>query len=266
MHLRPARESKTVARDDVRLQILGRLPVPARPGQVNVLWQISHPDYVRREVYAREDLVFIASDQFAAHMASQVEIPVRPLHQATDPRRSAPSKEGKPHELLFVANSRNANRHILEDLLPTDHELAVYGRNWTPARLDPRYLVGEHIPNEELAAYGAASIVLNDHWPDMEREGFLSNRLYDASAAGAFVISDEIDGIEEEFDGGIVTYRDRTHLRQLVERYLAQPDDRAERAARARAAVLERHTFDDRARVLVAAIEPLLRRPGGPLS
>ena len=69
---------------------------------------------------------------------------------------------------------------------------------------------GEVIPNAELARYyGAADIVLNDHWDDMLAEGFISNRIYDALACGAFVISDPIVGIEAEFDGAVPTYRDR---------------------------------------------------------
>ena len=91
----------------------------------------------------------------------------------------------------------------------------------------------------------------------MQREGFLSNRLYDASAAGAFVISDAIDGLREEFDGGVVAYHGRAELHALVEAYLADPEARAARAARARAAVLARHTFDHRAREILAAVAPL---------
>jgi len=91
----------------------------------------------------------------------------------------------------------------------------------------------------------------------MQREGFLSNRLYDASAAGAFVVSDAIDGLREEFDDGVVAYHGRTELRALIGVYLADPDARAARAARARAAVLARHTFDHRAREILAAIAPL---------
>ena len=59
-------------------------------------------------------------------------------------------------------------------LTPTELDLAVFGRHWTPDLLDPRFLRGEHVPNAELAAYySAASIVLNDHWPDMAANGFL---------------------------------------------------------------------------------------------
>lgn len=246
------------ARDDVAINLLGVAEPPCAPGQVNVLWHISHPDMASPELYDRHDLVFVASDPFAAWMRNRVSVPVRPLHQAADPERFAPGRDGPPHELLFVANSRGVRRHVLDDLLPTDRDLAVYGRGWTPERLDPRHLAGEIVPNEVLAGYyAAAGIVLNDHWTDMQREGFLSNRLYDASAAGAFVISDAIDGLRDEFDGGVVAYHGRDELRELVEAYLADPDARAARAARARAAVLERHTFDHRAREILAAVAPL---------
>jgi spore maturation protein CgeB len=144
----------------------------------------------------------------------------------------------------------------VDELTPTDHDLAVFGGRWTPDLLDPRYLRGDGIPNEELATYySAADIVLNDHWSDMAEQGFISNRLYDAAASGAFVISDNVEGIAEEFDGGVVTFETGEELRALIERYLADPGARAAHAARARAAVLARHTFDDRAGVLAAAIE-----------
>ncbi len=246
------------ARDDVAINLLGVSEPPCAPGQVNVLWHISHPDMASPELYERHDLVFVASDPFTAWMRDQVSVPVQPLHQASDPERFAPGREGPAHELLFVANSRGVRRHIVDDLLPTERDLAVYGRGWTPERLDPRYLAGELVPNEDLAGfYAAAGIVLNDHWTDMQREGFLSNRLYDASAAGAFVISDAIDGLREEFDGGVVAYHGPAELHALVDAYLADPGARAACATRARARVLARHTFGHRAQEILAAVAPL---------
>jgi GT2 family glycosyltransferase len=259
IHLRPHWDAWWAARDDVGLHLLGRVVAQRRPGRLEVLWHISHPDAASIEAYEAHDLVFVASDSFARWMDGTVGVPVRPLHQATDPRRFDPSMSGPHHELLFVANSRGVRRHILADLLPTSRDLAVYGRAWTPARLDPRHLAGEHIPNEQLGGYYAsADIVLNDHWPDMQREGFLSNRLYDASAAGAFVISDGIDGLEAEFDGGVVGYEDAADLHALIERFLADPDARREHAARARAAVIARHTFEHRIEEMLAEVEPIL--------
>ena len=170
---------------------------------------------------------------------------------------------GPAHELLVVAGWRD-DRHVVDDLLPTEHDLAVYGRNWLPEHLDPRYHRGDYIPNDELArTYAAASIVLNDHAAPMRREGFLSNRLFDAAASGAFVISDDAPGIAEAFDGGILAYRDREHLPELVDRYLSDADERRAAAARARAAVLARHTFEQRAAAIVDAVAPLLDRRDG---
>jgi hypothetical protein len=153
-------------------------------------------------------------------------------------------------------------RHVLDELLPTDHALAVYGRAWTADRLDPRYLAGEHVPNEELAGYyGSAAIVLNDHWLDMQREGFLSNRLYDAAAAGAFVISD-VEGPRRRSTAtpatsGPTSCAGSWTRSSRIRRPAATLPARAGGGARA-------HTFDHRARTLLDAVEPLLaaREPG----
>ncbi len=264
LHYRSTWDDPAIGHDDVVLDLLGLHETASQPGAVRVLWQISHPELARADLYDRYDLALVASDPFATLMAGQASVPVRPLHQATDPKRFHPTPGGPEHELLFIAGWRPGGRRILEDLLPTGRRLAVYGGRWTPERIDPAYLGGAAIPNPDLAAYyGAAAIVLNDHWAGMRREGFLSNRLYDASAAGAFVISDDVEGLEAEFDGGVVGYRDRRHLHDLVEHYLDHPEERRERSERARAAVLARHTFAHRARTFVEAVTPLLRDRGG---
>jgi GT2 family glycosyltransferase len=259
VRLQPEWDSWAAARDQVGIHLLGRGVATKRPGRLEIMWHISHPDAASVETYEAHDLVLVASDSFAAWMGTQVSIPVRPFHQATDPERFHPGMSGPHHELLFVANSRGVRRHILDDLLPTDHELAVYGKAWTPERIDQRFVAGTHVPNDEVGGYYAsADIVLNDHWPDMQREGFLSNRLYDASAAGGFVISDGIEGLAEEFDGGVVSYESPAELRMLIERFLADPGARREYATRGRAAVLARHTFDHRVRELIEHIGPWL--------
>jgi GT2 family glycosyltransferase len=246
-------------RSDATLHVFGLSQAPTRPGQVNLLWQISHPDLASPDLYDRYDRAFVASSPFAVRMARRAHTPVAALHQATDPGRFHPADGGPAHELLFVANSRNVRRQILDDLLPTEHELAVYGAGWTPRLLDPRYLAGTSIPNHELHRYyAAAAIVLSDHWSDMRDEGFIANRLYDALASGGFVISDDVEGIEAEFDGAVVTYRTRNELRELVDRWLADPDGRRERAERGRRAVLDRHTFAHRVAEILAAARPLL--------
>ena len=265
LHFLPDWPSPTAARDDIALHLFGLKEAPTRPGQINIMWQISHPDLATPSIYERYDHVFVASDRFAEVMAEQVAVPVTPLHQATDPERFRPEPGGPHHELLFVASSRKVHRRVVDDLAGTAHDLAIYGRDWTPDLVDQRYVKGEVILNTELARYySAADIVLNDHWDDMRFEGFISNRLYDALACEAFVISDQVHGIDAEFDGAVPTYRSRAELEPLITRYLDDPGERRRLAEHGRAIVLERHTFDVRARALADVAEALLSdRPTG---
>ena len=260
LHFHPDWSNAVTAREDVAVHLFGLREADLRPSQINLLWQISHPDRATAELYDRYDHVFVASDRFAARMAPLAHVPVTALHQATDPERFWPDPTGPAHELLFVGNSRNVRRRIIDDLADTPHDLAVYGRRWRADLIDPRFVKGERIPNADLRRYySSAAIVLNDHWDDMRAEGFLSNRLYDALACGAFVISDHVVGIDTEFDRAVVTYRDRVDLAALIEQYLGDPDERHERGRRGRAAILDRHTFDARAQVLMTAVAAIER-------
>jgi spore maturation protein CgeB len=250
--------SVAASHDDATIHVFGNQVAHNRPSQVNVLWQISHPDLASAELYDTYDHAFVASDPFAARMAACSQVPVEPLHQATDPERFHPDPTGPRHELLFVANYR-PQRPVVDWLLPTDHDLAIYGNRWDEHGLDAHHHRGSHIPNAELRRfYSSASIVLNDTWADMREAGFISNRIYDALASGAFVLSDDVQGLAEEFDDGVAIYHDADGLRAAVERYLGGPELRREVADRGRAAVLERHTFERRVADILAAVRPLL--------
>lgn len=254
VHVAPEADSAPAVRADVALHLFGRRVPPVRPGQISVLWIISHPDEVRASLARDYDLVFAASDAFADELGRRIHRPVRPLHQATDPDQFHPDPSGPRHELLFIGNSRNARRPILDALAGTDHDLAVYGGSWSPELLDPKYLRGTWIPNDELHRYySSAEIVLNDHWADMRAEGFISNRVYDVLASGGFVVSDRVPGMDERFDGGVATFDTGDELIAVVDHFLAHPTEREERAARGRAAVLARHTFDHRAASIIEA-------------
>ncbi len=259
VHFLPAWTAPVGAREDVTVHLFGLKEAPTRRGQVNLLWQISHPDLATSSMYERYDHVFVASDAFAARMGSNVDVPVTPLHQATDPDRFWPDPTGPADQLLFVANSRKVRRRIVADLAGTSHDLAIYGQGWTPDLVDLRFVKGDGIPNADLRRYySSAEIVLNDHWDDMRAEGFISNRLYDALACGAFVISDDVTGIDAEFDGAVATYREAPELEALITRYLGDPLERRRLAERGRRIVVERHTFDHRARTLREAADPIV--------
>ncbi|WP_455645354.1 glycosyltransferase family protein [Methanosphaera sp.] len=182
----------------------------------NIMWNISHPDIVDNDEYNQYNHVFIASDKWSKHIRKQVDVPVSCLLQCTDPDRFYPEYDEKyEHQLLFVGNSREIYRKILKDLLPTDYDLAVYGADWENI-IDTSYIKGEHIHNKELhKAYSSCDILLNDHWDDMREKGFISNRIFDAIACGACIISDDID-IDGLFDNQVKTYKTPQELDELI--------------------------------------------------
>lgn len=251
---RAGAESPEREADDVVVVLRGLNRVVPRPGRaVWLLWVISHPDLVGAEECAEYDAVFAAS----AHWTRAGECRAIPLLQATNPERftpgAAPPDSGD--RLLFVGSTRGEFRPVVRDALGCGADLAVYGVGWD-AYLPADRIRGEFLANEQLpAAYAGAGIVLNDHWRDMADEGFLSNRIFDALAAGARVVSDPATGLSEVFGDAVRTYREPAELCALLS---AAPDDvfapRADRLALA-ARVAREHSFEARARVLIEQVE-----------
>ena len=122
------------------------------------------------------------------------------------------------------------------------------------------------VPNDALAAaYASAGVVLNDHHEEMRRDGFLSNRLFDAVASGARVITDPVDGLAELFGPSVQPYTSVDDLRRLAT--LADPDAVfGDLAARREAAerVRTEHSFAARAaRLVEVALEARAARSSG---
>lgn len=215
------------ARCDVVIVLRGLSRYKPKEQHFNIMWNISHPDDVTIEEYDQYQHVFVASDFWAQEIADKVQVPVEVMLQCTDPDIFYPDPDEKyKHDLLFVGNSRKVYRKIIRDLLPTNNDLAVYGANWN-GLIDKRYIKGDHIPNNELRkAYSSSKILLCDHWEDMRDKGFLSNRLFDAFACNAFIISDKVRGGEDVFGDAFITYDDPKELKELIDNYLTYGEKR----------------------------------------
>jgi hypothetical protein len=250
---------------DVVIHLKGLTEYVPGPAQLNVLWSISHPTKLAFAECERFDLVMVASETFADALRARVATPVQVLEQATDPAVFFPEHDdGHERELVFVGNSRRVMRRIVRDLLPTDRDLAIWGADWAPL-IGERHLAGTYLPNDQVRrAYSSAGIVLNDHWDDMREHGFISNRLYDAVACGALVLSDSVPGLEERFGGAVIGYETREELAALVEHFLSNPSERAARGAAGRECVLARHTFAHRVDELLAHVLPALGERAAP--
>jgi GT2 family glycosyltransferase/spore maturation protein CgeB len=254
------------ARHACVLHLFGLSRLTRRPSQATVLWNISHPELVDEDLLSGYDVAFVASAAFAERLRPVTSTAVHVLNQATDLDRFGPTPGGPQHDLLFVGNSRGVRRRVIADLAadPPGYDVAVYGGGWTKELIDVGLVRGEHVPNDALPAYySGAAIVLNDHWDDMRDAGFISNRIYDALACGACVVSDRVDGLDEEFDGAVTTYNDAADLRSKINELMRDPAARAALGERGRRIVQERHAFRARTDELLAHVRPLLNRSPG---
>jgi O-antigen biosynthesis protein len=248
------------ADDDVVIVLRGVEQIRPQRGAINLLWVISHPSRISTHELKSFDAVFAASNNWSNKVSKKTGISIAPLLQATNPAKFNPtvSAPDSGHEVLFLGNTRNEFRKIIRDCLKAGVRPAIYGKNWDQF-VSRELIAGEFIPNSEIAAqYRSAGVVLNDHWRDMANEGFYSNRLFDAVASGARVISDRVDGIEQIFDGGVMTYSSPSDLAKLCSdesRTLwGTQQEIVERATR----IGQRHSFDQRAKELVQAVQNLI--------
>ena len=257
---KPAHERSTAFLDDVVLNLRGLARPRLRADQVNLIWVISHPDQVDVAELSGYNRAFAASLTWARAMTDR-GAPVEPLLQATDPARFHPglADPDSGPAVLFVGNSRGVVRPIVADALAAGTDLAVYGTRWA-GFIDPVHVRGTYIPNETVgAAYRAAGVVLNDHWPDMAALGFVSNRVFDVVAAGGRVISDPVEGIDELFDGAVLQYRTPADLARWTGPDRSSYFPTGEQLADISARVRVEHSFDARARKLLDAAVDVLR-------
>lgn len=154
------------------------------------------------------------------------------LPQATDGERfgDAHRVDDAAADLLFVGNTRNQRRLGVEWAIEVGLPLTVIGDGWM-GRIPSEYVRSDFVPNHLVPGlYASAKVVLADHWPDMRDRGFVSNRIFDALAAGAVVVSDPVIGMEDLFGDVVQTYDSAAELSTVVNGLLDDPPRRAELA------------------------------------
>jgi hypothetical protein len=256
-------------RDDVTLVLRGRRAHPPAPDQVSLLWLISHPEWLGEWEWLGHDIVYAASATWPEQLSARTGTRCESLLQCTDPTAFHPdlAEPDTGERLLFVGNSRDAYRPMVHWALERGLPLGVYGSAWDGVVPDA-HLRATYLPNDRVgAAYRSAGLVLNDHWDDMREHGFLSNRLFDAVASGARVVTDDVAGLRDVFGSAVQVARSPDQLAELAGRADAAAGgldalfgDDATRRTQA-AEVHRLHSFDARAgRLLEDAWQVIGRR------
>ena len=146
-------------------------------------------------------------------------------------------------DVVFLGNAYSKERQRLADaLLATGAKVGLYGIGWTDSQGDTLYDFATG-----AALYRNAKIAIGDN--QYAARGFVSNRLFEALANGAFLLHQQVDGLEELTglcDGvHYVAWSDFDDLRTKIAHWLkpAQNAARKRIAAAGEAFVREHHSF-----------------------
>lgn len=244
---RPGRE-----RDNVNLVIRGLERLDPEPGKLNILWVISHPTDVTDEEIRSFDLVFAASESWARSASTMTGRTVLPLLQATNPRRFHydPSVVRGTSD-VFVGSSRKQLRQIVSDAVAAQANLTIHGTGWD-GLVDRTFVASDFVSPEAVGRlYQQARSVLSDEWEDMAASGFIVNRIFDALATGAAVISPPVSGLDQVCGSRVLTYDSVADLRACFA--AADSMSAAQRASNAEW-IRAHHTFEHRVQQLLSAI------------
>ena len=148
------------------------------------------------------------------------------------------------------ANSR-LRANFLSAFLP---ELALYGdEGWPEVLPGARPLPGPGYGRPLAEVYRRHPVQLNV--TSLQMPTAVNQRVFDAPLAGGFVLGDAQDDLHELFtEDEFVTWSSPEEAVDKARFYLERPERRVEILGRARARILNEHTYQHRARTLVAAL------------
>ena len=240
---------------DVILYLFG-IPVSSLPQKTyNMVWLYSHPDMVTPQNLRDFDKIFCLSSSYINKLRAMGYDDVELMIGATSKR---PIKTEKKYDIVFVGNPRGPKgRQIITDIGEVPYNFKVWGNGWEQI-LPPKYIGGRYFDNQKLGELYASSLIsINDHHPDMAREGFVAVKIFDILASGGFAISDKNTGIPEIFGNAVPQYESPQHLRELLDFYIAHPAERLNLMDKGRKIALS-HTYRERTEQFVKNLKPAL--------
>lgn len=244
--------------DDLAIVLRGLTEYIPRPGQLSLMWNISHPDQISYEEYKAYHGIFVASDSYAALLSKILDRDVQPLLQCSDTKRFGftPHTPGPEDRGVFVGNSRKEYRALVKWSVDSGLALDVWGQHWEPF-IPAKMIKGQNIDNTQLhKTYASAAFVLNDHWTSMRDFGFVSNRIFDALSCGGRLVSDALPSIPALFGDAVICVQDEADFRVKMQGGL--PPYPTHKRKEIAAFVHKHHSFDARAAAICAWIRDFL--------
>lgn len=161
------------------------------------------------------------------------------------------------HDVVYLGNNYSDQRaELYEVVRGLDANVGIYGNGWPQSEGENTYDFAAG-----AALYANAKLAISDaQWP--EAEGYLSNRPFEALAAGTLVLQQRVRGIEEMtgLKDGVhwVLYDTADELPALVKTWLGKgkTKEREKIAAAGKQYVRRWHSWEERTRDLFDKLLP----------
>ncbi len=180
--------------------------------------------------------------------------------QFTNPRKFFYEYDGNvAYDILFVGRP-GYERISAKWAIESGFEVALFGNGWQD-KAPEQFFKGEYIDNNELHKYySSAKIVLNDTREDMKKDGFISNRVFDVTASGGFLISDYMPEVEQFYGDSIPMFKTKEELAQLLTYYLNHPEERKAKTLKAQQITLKYFTNRVVAKQILEAVDSIHKK------
>jgi len=247
---------KFVKANTVLLNLRGLLPLSKINNKINLIWVISHPNQLTKRELQKYNLIFAASHFWANKKSKTWGLKIDALLQATNPtlfntKTNQPAFEDR---ILFVGNTRGIYRKSVKMARTLVKNLVVIGTGWGKY-IPEDAILKDFVDNKNLSSeYRKSKYVLTDHWDDMARNGFISNRLFDAVASGTRIISDYVPGSKDIFQSSITEYRNLDELSEILKSDISSKFGSQEEIDSIAQKIQLEHNFDERASYLLSCV------------
>ena len=196
----------------------------------HVLWIHSHPEKLSKEWLCHYDRIYSISPK-VCEWVKDLGLACEWLPMATGKRKV--EVLAVQERVVFVGNAlpmRGGHRKVVDDMLAVRSQMPqldfeVWGGGFRD--LPPGVLRGEYLPYHEVdGLYASSAITLNDHRPEMAREGLINPRILDVLASGGFVVSDRNEQVNALFGDAVPQYSTTDELAEIVCTFWGHPERR----------------------------------------
>jgi len=251
---------------------------------LNILFPILHQKNVPHIFWAIEDPVFFNSlslpharesayvfttckESIPAYKQNGIDAYLLPF--ACNPRfhRSVSPDSRFRHDMVFVGNNydfperiKGANQ-VLSPLMEGGYNLKIYGLQWwvdpeRPFNIEPRFY-GGYLPPEDLPAICASVPIILGLHSVVDSQTMMSMRTFEVLGCGGFHLTQWTPAVEYYFKNHhhLVWTKSAEETLDLVNYYLARPEERAKIARCGQQEVYEKHTYHHRAKYILSFLQ-----------